>query len=143
LKSFISSLNHFITKGCSNPKIPAEISQSAADKAQFRGIVLHSSQFATHLDKILEAVKPVSSNCGSDDSEIILVVGGGKSAQELVTFMCIHTSNTHEHLSMSSMATKLTLEGRKVAIVFETSDAFLASTSPTPAFIRKGRFVPS
>jgi dimethylaniline monooxygenase (N-oxide forming) len=41
------------------------------------------------------------------------------------------------------MATKLTLEGRKVAIVFETSDAFLASTNPTPAFIRKGRLVPS
>ena len=40
-----------------------------------------------------------------------------------------------------SMATKLTLEGRKVAIVFETTDVFLASTSPTPAFIRKGRFV--
>jgi hypothetical protein len=41
------------------------------------------------------------------------------------------------------MATKLTLEGRKVAIVFETTDVsgFLASTSPTPTFIRKGRFV--
>jgi hypothetical protein len=41
------------------------------------------------------------------------------------------------------MATKLTLEGRKVVIVFETSDVFLASTNPTPAFIRKGRLVPS
>jgi dimethylaniline monooxygenase (N-oxide forming) len=111
--------------------------------AQFRGIVLHSSQFASHLDKILEAVKPVSSNSSPDDGETVVVVGGGKSAQELVTFMCIRTSNTHEHRSTFSMATKLVLEGRKVAIVFETSDAFIASTSPTPAFIRKGRFVSS
>ena len=88
-----------ITKGCSNPKIPAEISQSAADKMQFHGIVLHSSQFATHLDKILEAVKPVCPNSGPDDGEVVLVVGGGKSAQELVTFICIPTSNTHEHFS--------------------------------------------
>ena len=96
----ISNLNHFITKGCSNPKIPPEISQSAADKAQFHGIVLHSSQFATHLDKILEAVKPVSSNSDPDDGEVVLVVGGGKSAQELVlTFMCIRTSKAHEDLS--------------------------------------------
>ncbi|KAF8802217.1 FAD/NAD(P)-binding domain-containing protein [Phlegmacium glaucopus] len=106
------------TGGCSNPKIPAELSQPAAEKAQFRGIVLHSSQFAAHLDKILDTVKPIRS---PDDSETILVVGGGKSAQD--------------------MATKLTLEGRKVAIVFETTDVFIASTSPTPAFIRKGRFL--
>jgi dimethylaniline monooxygenase (N-oxide forming) len=80
-------------KGCSNPKIPAEISQSAADRAGFRGIVLHFSHFAAHLDKILEAVKPVSSNGGRDDGETILVVGGGKSAQELVLFniyACAH-----------------------------------------------------
>jgi hypothetical protein len=140
LESFLV-LNHFQSrKGCSNPKIPAEISQSAADKAQFRGIVLHSSQFASNLDKILEAVKPVSINNSSDGSETVLVVGGGKSAQELV-FLDDHTSNAHKPLFTLSMATKLTLEGRKVVIVFETSDVFLASTTPTPAFIRKGRFV--
>ena len=78
-----------------------EISQSAADTARFRGIVLHSSQFATHLDKILKAVKPISSNSDLDDGETVLVVGGGKSAQELVKFLCIRirTPNTHEHLS--------------------------------------------
>ena len=80
-----------------------EISQSAADKARFHGIVLHSSQFATHLDKILEAVKPVSSNSDPDDGEVVLVVGGGKSAQELVTFVCICTSNTHEHLLSTNL----------------------------------------
>lgn len=90
-------------KGCSNPKIPAELSQSAAAKAQFHGIVLHSSQFATHLDKILEAVKPVSSNSDPDDGEVVLVVGGGKSAQELVTFLCIRTSNTHEHFLSTNL----------------------------------------
>ena len=63
-----------------------------------------------------------------------------KSKSYLI-FMPVRVSNIHKHLSTFSMATKLTLEGRKVAIVFETSDVFLASTSPTPAFIRKGRFV--
>ena len=64
--------------------MPAAISQPAAKKAQFDGIVIHSSQFAVHLDKILEAVKPVSSNSGPNDGDTVLVVGGGKSAQELV-----------------------------------------------------------
>ena len=82
----ISTLKNSIPfmKGCSNPKIPAEISQSVAEKAYFRGIVLHSSHFGTHLDKILEAVKPVLYNSVPDDGETVLVVGGGKSAQELV-----------------------------------------------------------
>jgi hypothetical protein len=38
-----------------------------------------------------------------------------------------------------SMAAYLANEGRKVTIVFETADAFLASPRPLPAFIRKSR----
>ena len=44
-------------------------------------------------------------------------------------YMYLHT---YEHLSTKfSMATKLMLEGRKVAIMFKISDVFLALTNPT------------
>jgi dimethylaniline monooxygenase (N-oxide forming) len=77
-----------IIKGCSNPHVPAAISQTAAEKAQFRGIVIHSSQFGPYLDKIRETVKPISSNSDPDDGDTVIVVGGGKSSKELVD---IHT----------------------------------------------------
>jgi hypothetical protein len=68
-------------QGCSNPNIPEELSHSAAEKAQFRGRVLHSTQFRSQLDDILKIVKPVSPDKG-DDAGSIVIVGGGKSAQE-------------------------------------------------------------
>jgi hypothetical protein len=39
------------------------------------------------------------------------------------------------------MAAYLANEGRKVTVVFETADAFLASPRPLPEFIRKSRHV--
>ncbi|KAF8148269.1 hypothetical protein B0H34DRAFT_737616 [Crassisporium funariophilum] len=107
------------TGGCSSPKIPDNLSHRAADKAGFRGIVIHSSQFGPRLQDILAAVQPA---LGKPEDDTVLVVGGGKSGQDI----CV----------------KLALEGRKVAIVFETTDVFLASRTPIPAFVRKSRFLP-
>ncbi|KAF8801867.1 FAD/NAD(P)-binding domain-containing protein [Phlegmacium glaucopus] len=106
------------TGGCSAPSIPSSLSQEAADKASFRGLVIHSSDFGSHLDEILDTVKPVS----KDENETILVVGGGKSAQDI--------------------AAKLTNEGRKVVMVSKTIGGFIARSTPAPAFIRKSRLLP-
>ncbi|PPR00533.1 hypothetical protein CVT24_005507 [Panaeolus cyanescens] len=108
------------TGGCSNPKIPHTLSPEAAERAGYKGVVIHSCQFAAKLDTILEAVKP-STGRGEDDEDVVLVVGCGKSAQDA--------------------AVKLTIEGRKVIMVFSRSDPFLASKSALPDFIRKSRFL--
>ncbi|KAF9034318.1 hypothetical protein BJ165DRAFT_1512908 [Panaeolus papilionaceus] len=106
------------TGGCSNPNIPEAMSQAAADRAGFKGLVVHSSQFAANLDRMLEATN-ISDDSEADD--VVLVVGGGKSAQDAVR--------------------KMTLSGRKVVMVFSRTDTFFASKSPAPDFIRKSRLV--
>ncbi|KAF8802218.1 FAD/NAD(P)-binding domain-containing protein [Phlegmacium glaucopus] len=121
LKTLTFSRIILATGGCSNPRVPAAISPSAAEKVHFRGLVVHSSEFGSHLDKILETVKPTSPNSSQDDGETVLVVGGGKSSKD--------------------MAGQLTREGRKVAIVFASTNAFLASNNRTPSVIRKGRLL--
>lgn len=67
-----------LPQGCSAPKIPSYLSQKAADKIGFGGLIIHSSEFASHLDKIIDTVK----NTPVNENETVLVVGGGKSAQE-------------------------------------------------------------
>ena len=131
-----------IIKGCSYPSVPAAISQTAAEKAQFRGIVIHSSQFGPYLDKIRETVKPISCSSDPDDGDTVIVVGGGKSSKELVDTQT-HTSGADNNCSAFSMAAQLTLEGRKVAMVFEGTNSFLASAISMPSGMRKGRFVRS
>ena len=78
LCSLTVTFSYLTFQGCSAPKIPSYLSQEAADKASFRGLIIHSSQFASHLDKILDTVKVAS----EDKNDTVLVVGGGKSAQE-------------------------------------------------------------
>lgn len=102
------------TGGCSEPFIPESLSPDAAVKASFRGLVCHSAEFARHLDQILEDHKAIP-----DYS--VLVVGGGKSAQD--------------------MSALLTRHGVKVTIVFEKTDAFLAYPIELPAILRRSRFL--
>lgn len=90
---FLDNLNNLgltcLVKGCSNPKIPANLNLEAAAKAQYRGIVVHSSQFRSRYDDILSAVKPKDSS-SDQETNTVLVVGGGKSAMEYVAFLaCI------------------------------------------------------
>ena len=40
-----------------------------------------------------------------------------------------------------SMAAYLAGQGRRVRIVFETTDSFVASAKPLPDYIRRGRYV--
>ncbi|KAJ6462046.1 FAD/NAD-P-binding domain-containing protein [Mycena vitilis] len=116
------------TGGCSAPKIPRTLSPDAAKRAGFRGPVIHSKYFAANLALILENVPQISPGHESAATSIV-VVGGGKSAQERVS------SN------LQNMSAYLANEGRSVTIVFETADAFLASPRPLPEFIRKSRLL--
>ncbi|KAF5386925.1 hypothetical protein D9615_001925 [Tricholomella constricta] len=108
------------TGGCSNPNIPGYLSPVEAEKSRFRGLVFHSTKFRDHLDALLQKEKPAVPGESVDGGSIV-VVGGGKSAQDI--------------------AACLTNFGRKVAVVFETTDAILAVSSPLPDFIRKSRFL--
>ncbi|KAJ7021605.1 FAD/NAD-P-binding domain-containing protein [Mycena alexandri] len=105
------------TGGCNTPKVPKTLSPDAAKRAGFRGPVIHSKDFAVQLDTILETVPRIS----PEHAKSAVIVGGGKSAQD--------------------MAAYLANEGRKVTVVFETADAFVASPMPLPGFIRKSRLL--
>ena len=75
----------FFSQGCSSPSIPPALSPHAAKQVGFCGPVLHSSQFRRELKNVLASVKPVSANSApSNEQECVIVVGGGKSAQEFV-----------------------------------------------------------
>lgn len=103
------------TGGCSEPSIPESLSPDTAVKAGFHGLVCHSSEFARYLNRILQDQKAIP-----DYS--VLVVGGGKSAQDISAF--------------------LTRLGVKVTVVFEKTDAFLAYPIELPQCLRKSRFLP-
>ncbi|KAJ7195470.1 FAD/NAD-P-binding domain-containing protein [Mycena pura] len=105
------------TGGCNTPRVPESLSPATAAHAGFRGLVIHSKNFASQLKTVLETVPP--RHLAAPKS--IVVVGGGKSAQD--------------------MAACLANMDRKVTIVFETADAFLASPKPLPGFIRKSRLL--
>ncbi|KAJ7158254.1 FAD/NAD-P-binding domain-containing protein [Mycena crocata] len=112
------------TGGCSTPKIPETLSPAAAKTAGFHGPVIHSIDFAPQLETILKTIPP-SMPDSTAPAKGILIIGGGKSAQEQV-----------------SMAKYLANEGRKVTMIFENIDAFLASPRPLPACIHKSRLLP-
>ncbi|TDL14979.1 FAD/NAD-P-binding domain-containing protein, partial [Rickenella mellea] len=105
------------TGGCSMPNIPPAISPSAAAEAGFRGLVIHTANFRQHLEDILQRVKPKSETEPGD----VVVIGGGRSAQDV--------------------ASHLAIENRKVTIVFEIADAFMAARKPVPDMVRKSRFL--
>ncbi|KAK7048544.1 FAD /NAD-P-binding domain-containing protein [Favolaschia claudopus] len=101
------------TGGCSTPNIPQPLSVAAATQAGFQGPVIHSMNFASQIDRILESTTNIK--------VLTVIVGGGRSAQD--------------------MAAYLANQGRKVKVVFEMADAILASPSPLPAFVRKSRLL--
>lgn len=63
-------------QGCSEPNIPEQLSAEKAKAVGFTGPVLHSTQFAARLDEV--------HRIGQKDE--VVVVGGGKSAQECVPY---------------------------------------------------------
>ena len=56
----------------------------SAREAGYPGLVLHTSKFAEKLDEVLELVKPREKvqASGDDSGGRVVVIGGGKSAQE-------------------------------------------------------------
>ncbi|KAF8184219.1 hypothetical protein BJ912DRAFT_975413 [Pholiota molesta] len=89
------------------------LSLAAAERHQYRGIVIHSSEFRSRFDDILATVKP-------------------KNAEGDVKW------NGSCHWSICA---KLANEGRRVMNVFDSPDRFIASKSAIPDFIRKSRFL--
>ncbi|KAI3604820.1 FAD /NAD-P-binding domain-containingprotein [Moniliophthora roreri] len=70
------------TGGCSSPSIPSYLSFSKAKEAGFEGPIFHSFQFRQNLDDLLHVVKP--------DVGHVVIVGGGKSAQEFLPILAGH-----------------------------------------------------
>ncbi|KAJ7284157.1 FAD/NAD-P-binding domain-containing protein [Mycena rebaudengoi] len=105
------------TGGSSKPNIPSYLSQAAATKAHFKGLVIHSAHFGARLNDILAAIPPKSSN----EPKSIVIVGGGKSAQDISAYR--------------------TSQERAVTVVYERTDAFNAAAKPLPDFLRKSRML--
>ncbi|KAI9057634.1 FAD/NAD-P-binding domain-containing protein [Trametes sanguinea] len=108
------------TRGCSTPRMPEDLNPNAAMAAGFSGLVFHSVDFGPKLQDLLAQVPPADSVSGSDIPPIV-VIGGGKSAQDI----CACLAN----------------EGRKVTMVCHNLDAFTAGPKPLPDFIRKSRLL--
>lgn len=65
-------------QGCSQPYFPANLSPT--ESVKFKGPVIHSSTLRQQMDNILSHVKPLT----DPEPGLIVVVGGGRSAQEYV-----------------------------------------------------------
>ncbi|KAI9571710.1 FAD/NAD-P-binding domain-containing protein [Boletus coccyginus] len=102
------------TGGCSQANVPETLSAKSAEQAGFRGPVVHSSEFASRVDHIL-------SEAQVNPDYSVVVVGGGKSSQDISSHLARH--------------------GIKVAVVFEKADGVLASPVQLPDWIRKSRFL--
>ncbi|KAF8585481.1 hypothetical protein K439DRAFT_1045230 [Ramaria rubella] len=108
------------TGGCNMPSIPTQLSSACAAEAKFQGPAFHSTQFGTEVKPLLSHVHETASKTDLDkEVDSIVVVGCGKSGQEIAAY--------------------LATEGRKVTVVFESTNAVLAATRPLPDFLRKSR----
>lgn len=65
-----------MTQGMSNPFVPPNLE---AGRSKFRGPVIHSSVFNANIPKVLAATESSSER---STHGTVLVIGGGKSAQE-------------------------------------------------------------
>ncbi|KAJ6569445.1 FAD/NAD-P-binding domain-containing protein [Mycena capillaripes] len=105
------------TGGTSKPMIPEYLSSSTAQKVDFKASIIHSAHFGARLEEILSKISPKSAAVPGS----IVVVGGGKSAQDI--------------------SACLASEGRDVTIIYEKTDAFTAGAHPLPDFMRKSRML--
>lgn len=64
-------------KGCNSPLMPDNLSPKAAQAAGYKGMVFHSMDFVGKMDDLLPPASPTD-----HDSQPVVVIGGGKSAQE-------------------------------------------------------------
>ncbi|KIK66415.1 hypothetical protein GYMLUDRAFT_38202 [Collybiopsis luxurians FD-317 M1] len=146
------------TGGCHKPRIPAAFTRYAIEASGFQGPVVHSSEFRSKLDVIFNAVQPSDSTRSSisdpylpkaaridkhrnspndvtvdgapisrvdlnEEPGAIVVIGGGKSAQDIAAYL----ANEGHY--------------RNVCMVYEKTDAFIASSSQLSDRIRKSRLM--
>ncbi|KIY47180.1 FAD/NAD(P)-binding domain-containing protein [Fistulina hepatica ATCC 64428] len=109
------------TGGCSEPMIPKELSPDTATRSGFTGKVLHSSRFRERLDEIGGCDPSASVDGLRAAFGRVVVVGGGKSALDIAKYLAQREI--------------------PISVVFEKTDAFLATPFTLPAFIRKSRCV--
>lgn len=71
-------------QGCDVPKLPASFHAGAALAAGFKGLVFHSVDLGPKLQDLIASVPPQDLGEGPMSSvrSSIVVIGGGKSAQE-------------------------------------------------------------
>ncbi|KAJ7067170.1 FAD/NAD-P-binding domain-containing protein [Mycena amicta] len=96
------------TGGTNKPWTPPSLTPPENLKAT----VIHSAHIGAKANDILEQTK---------DGQPIVVIGGGKSAQDISALMAKH--------------------GRKVTIVYEQTNSFTAYKKPLPDRLRRGRFM--
>ena len=101
-------------------------------------MVFHSSDFGVKLSDLLERVPPVALSADSESPSVV-VVGGGKSAQECAAQFLFVWRRWILTTSSYSIAAYLANEGRKVTIVCPNFDGFLAASKPLPAWVRESR----
>lgn len=86
-------------KGCSTPYFDPNLSPSVAEQAQFKGPVIHSMHFNSQIKTILSTVEPMQPGL-ENESPSIVIIGGGKYAQECVVLImrCTHACGNIFHL---------------------------------------------
>ena len=67
-------------QGCDTALIPDDLTPAAAQAAEFEGMVFHSIDFGAKMDDLLASVPQADQ--GDSQPSPIVVIGGGKSAQE-------------------------------------------------------------
>ena len=73
-------MSHTDFQGCNAPNIPKLLAPAAAASAGFKGMVFHSVDFKSKMSELLDRVPPPQD--GEPAPAPIVVIGGGKSAQE-------------------------------------------------------------
>ncbi|KAH6907510.1 hypothetical protein BKA70DRAFT_1189506 [Coprinopsis sp. MPI-PUGE-AT-0042] len=102
------------TGGCSTPSTPRALSLTTARQAGFTGPVVHSAEWWANVDKLAQL---------GARSDGIVIVGGGKSAQDIATYFAIH----HRDI--------------RVTVVYRKLDAFIAVEKPMHPRIRQSRLI--
>ncbi|KAG6381877.1 FAD/NAD(P)-binding domain-containing protein [Boletus reticuloceps] len=100
------------TGGCSQAHVPATLSVKSAEGAGFWGPVVHSSEFGSRVGQILREAQ-------ANPDYSVVVVGGGKSAQDISSHLARH--------------------GISATVVFDKTDAVIAAPVQLPDWIRKSR----